>query len=294
MGSTCALIQQIYHMKKILCLIFVVAVVFQSCKSDEELQPSDDQNIEALVADTGGSHIAHRLNSDASPYGYYLYTPGGYKPTGPKYPLLIFLHGSGEKGNSATNPAELDKILVNGPPKLIKAKQWTPKTPMLVASLQCHDGWWDAGKIKAATEFLMKTYAVDTTRIYMTGLSMGGYATWDQVGYFGKSSHVTAAIPVSGAGTYNATRVSKASKIPIWAFHGNSDGTVSPDYDKQMYKSINALNPKVKMKLTLYPNVGHDGWSRTYNNSAIGQTVVPGYNSFDMNIYDWLLQYKKQ
>lgn len=281
-------------MKKLLYLLFIIPVLFYSCNTEEQLKPStDEQSIEPLVADTGGQHIAHRLNSDKSPYGYYLYTPGGYKAGGPKYPLLIFLHGAGEKGNSATNAAELDKILVNGPPKLIKAKQWNPKTPMVVASLQCHDGWWDAGKIKAATEFLMKTYAIDTTRIYMTGLSMGGFATWDQIGYFGKSSHVTAAIPISGAGTFNSTRVAKASKIPTWAFHGDKDGTVSPDYDKQMYKAINALKPTVKMKLTLYPNVGHDGWTRTYNNSAIGQTVVAGYDPFNMNIYDWLLQYKK-
>lgn len=282
-------------MKKLLSLLFIVSVVLQSCKTNDEPQPATvEPTVEALIADTGGQHIAHPLNSDKSTYGYYLYTPGGYKPTGPKYPLLIFLHGSGETGNSATTPGALDKILVNGPPKLIKAKQWHPSTPMVVASLQCHEGWWDPAKVKAATEFLMKTYAVDTTRIYMTGLSMGGYGTWDQIRIYGKAAHITAIIPISGGGLMNTNRTARAAKIPIWAFHGDKDTTVSPDFDKQMFTAVNALNPPVKMKLTLYPGVGHNAWSRTYDNTAIGQPVVAGYSPFDMNIYDWLLKYKKQ
>lgn len=282
-------------MKKLLALLFVVSVVLHSCKTeDEPLPPSVQNGVEALVADTGGQHIAHPLNSDKSTYGYYLYTPGGYKPTGPKYPLLIFLHGAGERGNSAITPAALDKILVHGPPKLIKAKQWNPKTPMVVASLQCHDSWWDPKKVKAATEFLMKTYAIDTTRIYMTGLSMGGFGTWDQIGLYGKAAHITAVLPICGGGSMNPQRTARAAKIPIWAFHGDKDQTVSPEYDKQMFPAVNALNPPVKMKLTLYPGVGHDAWTRTYSNSAKGQPVVAGYSAFDMNIYDWLLQYKKK
>lgn len=282
-------------MNKLFSLVLVISVVLYSCKTEDQPSPaSEEHEIAELVADTGGQHKAYPLNSNSSPYGYYLYTPGGYRQTGPKYPLLIFLHGSGEQGNSATNPADLDKILVHGPPKLIKSKQWNPKTPMVVASLQCHDGWWNAGKVKAVTEFLMKTYAIDTTRIYMTGLSMGGFGTWDVIGIYGKGSHVTAALPISGSGTPSTSRIAKASKIPVWAFHGSKDTQVPPDFDKQMYTSINALNPPVRMKLTLYPEVAHNAWTRTYDNSAKGKPVDPRYNPFDMNVYDWLLQYKKR
>lgn len=205
---------------------------------------------------------------------------------------MIFLHGSGEKGNSSSNAANLDKILVNGPPKLIKAKTWKPKYPMIVASLQCHDSYWDTNKTKQVTEFLMANYAVDTTRIYMTGLSMGGFGTWDQISYIGPSSHITAAVPICGGGVVNDTRVKKAAMIPIWTFHGDDDKTVPPDFSKAMTAAINATNPRVKAKLTMYPGVGHDSWTKTYNGSGMG-TEDPSYDPFNMDVFEWLLQYKK-
>jgi len=261
-----------------------------SCKDDDNPSPTAD--LEALPADTGGTHTPHKLNSDASPYAYYMYTPSGYTNDGPKYPLLIFLHGSGEQGNSSTNAAMLDKVLVNGPPKLIKSKTWKPKYPMLVASLQCHDGWWDVTKTKKVTEFLMANYAVDTTRIYMTGLSMGGYGVWDQIAVVGVGAHITAAVPISGSGNLVPGRAQRASAIPIWSFHGVDDKTVLPDFDIAMTKAINDLSPKIRAKLTIYPGTGHDAWSKTYDGTGKG-TGAATYDQFDMDIYEWMFQYKK-
>ncbi len=255
--------------------------------------PSAASVLDALPKDTGGKHTAVKLGSNASPYGYYIYTPSAYTATGPKFPLLIFLHGSGEIGNSSTDVKVLDKILVNGPPKLIKAGQWHPKYPMVVASAQCHESWWDRDKLKKFTEFIMATYRVDTVRIYMTGLSMGGYGTWDQLTKFGGKAHITAAVPISGGGAMNPIWTKRASQFPIWAFHGEADHTVLPDYDKQMWSGINALNPNVRMKLTMYAGVGHDAWTRTYSGSGIN-TGEAGYDQFNMDIYSWMFQYAKK
>ena len=271
----------------------MATVVFLiSCGKDD---PSPAATLETLPEDTGGTQTAHIFGSDASPYGYYMYTPTGYKSDGPKYPLLIFLHGSGEIGNSSVNAKNLDKVLANGPPKLIKAKTWKPKYPMLVVSLQCHDSWWDVDKVKKVTEFMMANYAVDTTRIYMTGLSMGGFGVWDQLTIKGKSSHITAAVPICGSGYVNADRTKKASNFPIWAFHGDADQTVLPAFDKEMNKAINALTPApaVRAKLTMYPGVGHDSWSMTYNGTGRGKEDK-NYDAFDMDIYEWMLQYQKK
>ncbi len=277
-------------MKHLLILPLAIAIIFTSCSSSDP-SPSDD--LANLPEDTGGTHTPHVLGSDASPYAYYLYTPSGYSNTGPKYPLMIFLHGSGEKGNSQTNAANLDKILVTGVPKLIKSKTWDPKYPMLVASLQCHDDWWDANKVTKVTEFLMANYAVDTTRIYMTGLSMGGFGTWDQIAVIGSKSHITAAVPICGSGNITEANVKRASNFPIWTFHGDADNTVLPAYSKAMVKAINDTNPPVKAKVTIYPGVGHDSWTMTYNGSGMGKED-PSFDAFNMDIFEWMLQYKKE
>ena len=165
---------------------------------------------------------------------------------------------------------------------------------MVVASIQCHDGWWDVAKVKTFTEFMMKTYQVDTTRIYMTGLSMGGFGTWDQLMMYGKGSHITAAVPICGSGAIpiSSAQVKRASEIPVWAFHGADDKTVLPDFDKLIHTDINKLKPTVPERLTMYPNTTHDSWSKTYTRA--GTTAVdPAYDPFDVDIYSWLLRYSK-
>ena len=266
-------------------------MVVVSCKDDSPSKSSG--SLDDLPKDTGGTHKANVLGADASPYGYYIYTPSGYTPTGPKFPLLIFMHGSGEVGNSSTDAKVLDKVLVNGPPKLIKKGTWSPKYPMVVASVQCHESWWDVNKVKAFTEFLMASYQVDTARIYMTGLSMGGFGVWDQLTVFGKKSHITAAVPISGGGALNADRTKRASLTPIWAFHGIDDKTVLPDFDKAIWKAINDLKPAVPAKLTIYPGTGHDAWSKTYDGTGMGKGDT-AYDPFNEDIYTWMFQWSKK
>ena len=272
----------------VLSILFIGLLV--SC---DDSSPTPSGLLEDLPADTGGEHNAHPLGSDASPYGYYLYTPSSYSHDGPKFPLLIFLHGSGETGNSQTNATVLKKILVHGPPKLIEKGTWQPKYPMIVASLQCHEGWWDPGKVKSFTEFMMNNLQVDTTRIYLTGLSMGGFGTWDLLTMYGKKSHITAAVPICGGGSMTNTRVAQAALFPIWAFHGEDDKVVYPDFDKAMWKAINALNPVVPAKLTMYPATSHDSWTKTYDGTGMG-TGDSAYDPFDTDIYTWMFQYQKQ
>src|SRR5882757_3487669 len=210
-------------MKHLIRLSLLVLVSFAiSCKGggDDNTPPVVvKEGLDALPEDTGGTHTAKVLGSDASPYGYYLYTPSGYTSDGPRFPLVIFLHGSGERGNSQENAANLDMILSNGPPKLVHQGNWDPEYPMMVASPQCHDDWWNWEKVHNFIKFVRTNYQVDTTRIYLTGLSMGGYGVWDQLISFGEDSYVAAAVPVAGSGTVSAAFATKAGEVPIWAFH---------------------------------------------------------------------------
>src|ERR1700755_2712332 len=101
--------------------------------------PGDDT---LPVTDDKGTQTPMPLGTDAAPFGYWVYTPEGYTTNTLRYPLLIYLHGSGEVGNSQSSPTELNKVLAFGPSKMIAEKQWTPSHPMVVVSPQCHEVWW--------------------------------------------------------------------------------------------------------------------------------------------------------
>jgi predicted peptidase len=287
----CTFDEKITAVKKLTIVCFVFLALLFSCKDNSpDKGPS---TLKDLPKDTGGIHKAIYLGADSSPYGYYLYTPSAYTSNGPRFPLLVFLHGSGESGNSQITPSALDKVLANGPPRLIKKGSWAPEYPMIVASAQCHDGWWDANKVHQFIEFLYSNYRVDTVHIYLTGLSMGGFGTYDQLTVFGAKSHLAAAIPIAGSGFITADGTRKASLVPFWAFHGTDDTTVLPDFDKSFIPVVNALNPAVRAKLTMYPATGHDSWSKTYDGTGMGKED-PAYDPFKMDIYSWMFQYSKK
>jgi pimeloyl-ACP methyl ester carboxylesterase len=208
--------------------------------------------------------------------GYYAYAPEDhyYRPT-QKFPLLIFLHGSGEKGNGTT---DLSRVLIHGPPKLINGGR---EFPFVVISpqLPTTEGGWSVGLVDELIARAKADFPVDTTRIYLTGLSMGGYGTWSYA--LSRPNVVAAVVPIAGAGNPGAACTMK--NVPTWAFHGEADGTVSDSGSIQMVRAINNCSPapSVAAKITLYPGVGHDSWTRTYDGSA-------GHD-----IYTWLLQYHR-
>src|SRR5689334_15681257 len=111
-------------LKSISILLFSLLIyVLPSCNQENELTKKGG-DLSSLPPDTGGEHIAEPLNPSTNIYGHCTYLPGGYKDNNQEYPLIIFLHGSGEKGNSLTKPADLAFVLRNGPPKLIDKKTW--------------------------------------------------------------------------------------------------------------------------------------------------------------------------
>lgn len=212
----------------------------------------------------------------ATSIGYYWYAPESYyKDSSTVVPLLIFLHGSGEKGNGTT---ELNRVKVHGPPKLIEQER---ALPFLVISpqLPSSSGGWPSGLVKELIDSARGRFRIDTTRIYVTGLSMGGFGSW----YFAAAyPEIPAAIvPIAGAGP-NASACTMKD-VPVWAFHGDADGTVNYSGSTSMVAALNACSPApgVMPKLTIYPGVGHDSWTRTYDGSA-------GHD-----IYSWLLNYHR-
>lgn len=186
-----------------------------------------------------------------------------------KYPLVIFLHGSGERGND--NEAQLKWGVQN-----FATDTHMRIHPSLILAPQCpkNMSWGNFSnddmvlrpKPTKPMELLIeliqqtiKTMPVDVNRIYITGLSMGGYGTFDAISRY--PDLFAAAVPVCGGG--DVTKASLISKIPIWIFHGALDATVTPNHSQNM---VNALTDKGSNPgFTLYPEVGHFAWIAAYS-----------------------------
>ena len=196
---------------------------------------------------------------------YLLYLPQDYvKDTSTLWPVLIFLHGSGEAGN------DLQKVKVHGPPKLIEqGKQF----PFIVVSPQARENeGWEPQVIIRLIKGIQSKYKVDKEKIYLTGLSMGGFGTWNIASKF--PSVFAAIAPVCGGG--DTTDVMKLKHVPVWCFHGAKDNVVDPEQSYRMVRALKKYNPDVK--LTIYPDANHDSWTQTYDNDSL---------------YTWMLQQKK-
>ena len=169
-------------------------------------------------------------------------------------------------------------MLVHGPPKLVNQGIDFPFILVSPQSPAFPGGW----PVSLVDEIIARTKAdtrVDTTRIYLTGLSLGGYGTWSYA--VSRPSVVAAVVPIAGAGSTGQACAMK--DVPVWAFHGDADATVNFSGSVNMVAAINTCSPgpRVTPRLTIYPGVGHDSSTRTYDESA-------GHDT-----YTWMLGYHR-
>lgn len=196
---------------------------------------------------------------------YLLYLPPEYEQKD-SWPLMVFLHGAGERGS------DLSRLKVHGPPKLIEQGQ---DLPFIIVSPQCPaDQWWPGleREVIAMIDEMMEQYRIDPRRIYLTGLSMGGYGTW-AIGC-AYPQRFAAMVPICGGGRPFLAPALK--NVPVWAFHGARDPVVPLRESEQMVEAVNRAGGSAK--LTVYPEATHDSWTETYENPRL---------------YDWLLSHSK-
>jgi len=206
---------------------------------------------------------------------YLLFTPKGYDASGPKrWPLMLFLHGAGERGS------DIWKVTAHGPPKNVAQN---PDFPFIVVSPQCPDGEvWSSESLLALLDKVMKELKVDPERVYLTGLSMGGYGTWD-LG-LKHPEKFAAIVPICGGGELIWTLLAEGEKkqalqsLGVWAFHGGKDPIVPLDESQRMIDLLKKTGVK-DAKLTVYPEAGHDSWTETYRNPEL---------------YEWLLSHSRK
>ena len=173
-----------------------------------------------------------------------------------KHPLVIFLHGAGERGD------DLEMLKKHGPPKTAMQGHGFP---FILIAPQCPpDRWWNPDEIIALTRELTKTLRVDPTRVHLTGLSMGGFGTW---ACLAKAPELYASgVPICGGGDPKSAETLK--NIPIWAFHGEKDDVVPATKTHEMEDAILKAGGK-KILSTYYPEAGHDSWTEAYNTPAL-------------------------
>lgn len=200
-------------------------------------------------------------------FRYLFLKPEEIEP-GKKYPLILFLHGAGERG---TDPEVLKKHFL----PTIASEEYQRKFPCFVVAPQCRpDHWWTArrrGENSAdedkgpmmemalqCVDEVIGEFPVDKNRLYLTGLSMGGYGSWDLAAR--QPDRWAAVVPICGGG--DEADAEKLKNIPIWAVHGDADQAVPVEESREMVKAIKDAGGDPKY--TEYPGVGHDSWTQAY------------------------------
>lgn len=188
-----------------------------------------------------------------------------------KYPAILFLHGIGELGN------DLQILKREGLPKILDGDK---NFPFIVISPQCPSSteWYytNEDNVRALNSMLddaVKRFPIDTNRIYITGLSMGGIGTWYFALKMPERFAAMAPIAFRGDGWSPCT----AAKIPVWGFHGKLDSVIPLSSAQGIVDQFKACGGNINF--TIYPDAGHDSWTRTYNNREL---------------YSWFLTHNKQ
>jgi len=242
---------------KILLTASLAAVLTFAVRAEDAPKPgTQTAQIIEVESDKGGKTSLH----------YWLaLPPDSEKKPDNGWPVMFFMHGAGERG------ANLDKVKQHGPPKLVG------KTPELnkfiIVSPQCPEGrWWDIVALKGLIDHTLKTQPADKDRVIITGLSMGGYATWGLLAAY--PDLAAAAVPICGGG--DPSKAEKFKHVPLRCYHGSKDTAVPQKKSDDMIEALKKAGGKPEY--TIFPDAGHDSWTAAYA---------------DPKLYEWMLAQKR-
>jgi predicted peptidase len=229
-------------------------------------------------------HVDGKSSGGEATIRYMLFTPKEYTADGKKWPLMLFLHGIGECSNH-----DLSRVKIHGPAHLVESR---PDFPFVVVTPQAPPpaGYkegvkytpeqivafamkaWNPNELIQLVDYVTAKLNIDRDRVYVTGLSMGGFGTWRLVATY--PDRFAAAVPICGGG--EPEKMAKAvSRVPIWAFHGAKDPVVKLSWSEEMVDAVKRAGGDVQ--LTVYPNAEHNSWTETYDNPKV---------------YEWLLAHR--
>ena len=304
----------------VVCVLMLGAAACGSSEADESSGTSAAEVPSVETGDVPASNASsqrytlHPMGATASPLGFSEYLPPDYGADGGS-PLLVFLHGSGESGDGSEQ--QLANLAGTAIPEQIVNDDWPSERPFVVLAPQheepsdlspyaecvqiefpgsCaftvqHDlGSPETGsicftpdEIEAFLTFVIDTYDVDPTRVYLTGLSCGAFGAWEYIAEHG-DEQIAAFVSIAGEGRPAWQSAScSLGQVALWAFHGEADDVVNPAGSTDPIAQLQACTSPTPrdVRLTTYPVAGHDSWTSTY---AIGA---------DDDIYEWMLGISK-
>lgn len=282
--------------KRLCAVIAATSIILSSCQKNSINEPQsaslDDQASNAVAADSepetappSWTSVVTNVNSNVA--GFWQGVPAKYPQTTKSYPLIVFIHGIGELGTS------LSRMNCCGIPNHMYNKTFPAQFTVgganysfLVIAPQFKVRP-SAADVQSVIDYAKRRWRVDNSRLYVTGLSMGGGSTWDWSAVYGQNA--AAIVPVCG-GTKPSTTMCQqiASKnLPIWGLYSTADAVVPVQWGRDFFSWIDQYNTNYasKTKLTIWTDVDHNHtWGRAFN----PKTVVDGFN-----IYQWMLLYQR-
>ena len=262
--------------------------LFAGCSRDKEPAPAPPEVFE--TAPPVFKPVIQKVNDLIG--GYYQALPAKYPETNKKYPLLLFIHGGGQFGNGSY---DLPLLLNEGIPQLLDEQKFPADFVVngthhsFIVLAPQFNKVPDNTVITSFIDYAKKSFRIDETRIYICGFSLGSRIVWDYSAAF--ASSLAAIVPISGAPNFLVNEKAKniaMANLPVWAFHNNPDVLFNVQETKDFISTITSFNPAKTPRLTIFPDstgmLGHDAWSKATN---------PSYKENNMNIYEWMLQYKR-
>jgi predicted esterase len=222
----------------------------------------------------------------SSVIAYLEYLPAEYHSNSDKYPVVIFLHGVGERGTNTTDLTILSQSVLqvtrNGPPLHVKEGH---QFPFILISPQLKDNYgdWPSDYVLEVIDYIKTYLRIDEKRIYLTGLSLGGGGAWWTAQDYPEL--FAALAPVCGGRNTLTKACDIASEnLPVWAFHGDKDTIVPLSRSVSMVNAINACQPAPvpAARMTIYAGIAHDSWTNAYR---------VDHALHDPNVYDWMLSF---
>lgn len=273
-------------MARILQFSLLFALFFVACKKEKEKAPEEPEIIETEPVVL----VKVKTQVNASFYGYYAGIPAKYDSSTKKYPLLIYLHGLGQRGNGTT---QLDLLADAGLGRLLALKGLPPKFVVngknysfIYICPQFANVQPSPEHILNLIDTIVKKYRIDFSRIYLSGLSVGGVLITDAAAKYPQK--YAAISPMAGISTTDIPLKSSSiasRRLALWAFHNDHDPTIAMANSAVFVDAINGFSPAIPARLSIFLNqYGHDAWTRALD---------PNYKEEGKNVYEWMLQYSR-
>jgi hypothetical protein len=269
-------------------------LLLSSCQKDLTVAP--EESISASVSSDATGDVIETVppvwtsvvaNVNSNVAGFWQGVPAKYNQTTKKYPLILFIHGIGELGTklSRMNCCGLPHHMYNKSfPANFNIGGVNYSFIVIAPQFKVRPS---AAQMQSVIDYAKRRWRIDATRIYVTGLSMGGGSTWDYAAVYGQNA--AAIVPICGGTKPTTTLAANIAKknLPIWGIYSTKDAVVPAQWGRDFFSWIDARNPSYasKTKLTIWTDVSHNStWGRGFNPT----TKVDGYN-----IYQWMLLYKR-